>query len=112
MRNRPDLGIVSPLLIFVSGGPTSLQSMMESRPENRILWSAVERVISPLVLLVVNSHAWVVPLVKLKYPRGGVLRTVVNDDKLVSKALFENALNSVAQESLAIKHAHQHRNEW
>jgi exopolysaccharide production protein ExoQ len=34
--------IVSPLLIFVTSGPTqTLQSMMETRPENRIFWPAM-----------------------------------------------------------------------
>jgi exopolysaccharide production protein ExoQ len=33
--------IVSPLLGFASGPPTSLQSIMESHPENRIFWPAM-----------------------------------------------------------------------
>jgi exopolysaccharide production protein ExoQ len=59
MRNRPDLGIVSPLLIFVSGGPTSLQSMMESRPENRIFWPAVAAI--SVVLAVPNRSRLTLP---------------------------------------------------
>src|ERR1700730_2335009 len=59
MRNRPDLGIVSPLLIFVSGGPTSLQSMMESRPENRIFWLAVAAI--SVVLAVANRSRLTLP---------------------------------------------------
>jgi exopolysaccharide production protein ExoQ len=59
MRNRPDLGIASPLLIFVSGGPTSLQSMMESRPENRIFWPAAAAI--SVVLAVPNRSRLTLP---------------------------------------------------
>jgi exopolysaccharide production protein ExoQ len=44
--------IVSPLLLFVTGSANTLQSVMESRPENRIFWPAMAAI--SVVLAVQN----------------------------------------------------------